>query len=250
MKLTKLVSVLCAAILAMSVLAGCGQSASNEQQNQSQSAESQSETTSRDSSEQEAGQLLSDLTGTYQELFPVLFSEQYDQTWLDDSAAIVGEANAASAVEMLKGSVSGTIWGEDAIQTYGEEGGSFYCGWMGDLAELTIEGEEMMISGADANGKELFSSTYRYSGKAGDLYVFESDDADAGDFKYFAFLPDTPDSTYHIEFRYGSDDTDLGEWMAGAYAYWMAAGIPTEHPQALVQDCIKLFCDENLGQEE
>lgn len=234
----------------MSALAGCGQSASNEQQSQSQSATSQSVSASQDSAEHEAAQLLSDLTGKYQELFPVLFNEQYDQIWLDDSAAIVGEAEAASAVEMLKGSVGGTVWGEDAIQMYGEEGGPFYCGWPGNLAEVTIEGEEMRISGADADGKELFSSTYRYNGMAGDLYVFESDDADAGDFKYFAFLPDTPDSTYHIEFRYGPDDADLGEWMAGTYAYWMAAGIPTDHSQTLVQDCIKLFCDENLAQEE
>lgn len=193
---------------------------------------------------------MSDLTGTYQELSPVLFNEQYDQVWLEDSAAIVGEADAASAVEMLKGSVGGTVWGEDAIQVYGEEGGPFCCGWLDDLAEITIEGEELRISGADADGRELFSDTYHYNGMAGDLYVFESDDADAGDFKYFAFLPDTPDSTYHIEFRYGSDDADLGEWMAGPYAYWMAAGIPIDHSQALIQDCIKLFCDENLAQEE
>lgn len=107
MKLTKLASLICAAVLAMSALAGCGQSASNEQQSQQQSAASQSVAASQDSSEQEAAQLLSDLSGSYQELFPVLFEEQYDQFWIDDSAAIVGETDAASTAEMLKGSVGG-----------------------------------------------------------------------------------------------------------------------------------------------
>ena len=106
----------------------------------------------------------------------------------------------------------------------------------------------MKISGADATGKELFSGTYHYDGMAGDLYVFKSDDASAESFMYFAFLPDTPDSTHHIEFRYGPDNADFGEWMAGEYAYWMAAGIPVDHTRSLVEDCIKLFCDENLAE--
>lgn len=250
MKLTKLASLICAAILAMSALAGCGQSASNEQQSQQQSAASQSVAASQDSSEQEAAQLLSNLSGSYQELFPVLFEGQYDQLWIDDSAAVVGAADAPSTAEMLKGSVGGSIWGNKAIEAYGEEGGPFYCGWLGSLSELTIDGDTMEISGTDAAGKELFSSTYHFRGMAGDLYVFESDDATAGDFAYFAFLPDTPDSTYHIEFRYGSNDADFGEWMAGEYAYWMAAGIPTDYTQALIEDCIKLFCDENLAEAE
>ena len=40
-------------------------------------------------------------------------------------------------------------------------------------------------------------------------YISEADDEDAGDFRYFLHLPDTPASTYHIEFRNGSGEEDL-----------------------------------------
>ena len=248
MKSTKIVSLLLAGALAAGALAGCSQPSSNGAEEQKSSA-SQEQVAQKNTAEQEAEQLLSDLSGSYQELFPVLFDKQYDQLWLDDTASIVGEADAAASAEMLKGSVNGSLWGEEAIDAYGEEGGPFYCGWLEGLAELTIDGDAMEISGKDAAGKELFSSTYHYSGMAGDLYVFESDDDGAATFKYFAFLPDTPESTYHIEFRYGTDDADFGEWMAGDYAYWMAAGFPVDPTQQMVEDCIKLFCDENLAGE-
>lgn len=238
-----------AGALTAGALAGCSQSQpASDSSTQQESSSSQVESAQASGLEAEAEQLLSDLTGSYQELFPVLFEEQYDQLWIDDSAAVVGEADAASTAEMLKGSVGGDIWGEEAIEAYGEEGGPFYCGWLNGLSELTIDGDTMEISGTDAAGKELFSSTYHFSGMAGDLYVFESDDAAADDYAYFAFLPDTPDSTYHIEFRYGSNDADFGEWMEGEYAYWMAAGIPTDYTQTLIEDSIKLFCDENLAE--
>lgn len=238
-----------AGALAAGALAGCSQSQpASDSSTQQESSSSQVESAQASGLEAEAEQLLSDLTGSYQELFPVLFEEQYDQLWINDSAAVVGEADAASTAEMLKGSVGGDIWGEEAIEAYGEEGGPFYCGWLNGLSELTIDGDTMEISGTDAAGKELFSSTYHFSGMAGDLYVFESDDAAADDYAYFAFLPDTPDSTYHIEFRHGSNDADFGEWMEGEYAYWMAAGIPTDYTQTLIEDSIKLFCDENLAE--
>lgn len=249
MKNTKILSLMLAGALAAGALAGCSQSQpASDSSTQQESSSSQVESAQASGLEAEAEQLLSDLTGSYQELFPVLFEEQYDQLWINDSAAVVGEADAASTAEMLKGSVGGDIWGEEAIEAYGEEGGPFYCGWLNGLSELTIDGDTMEISGTDAAGKELFSSTYHFSGMAGDLYVFESDDAAADDYAYFAFLPDTPDSTYHIEFRYGSNDADFGEWMEGEYAYWMAAGIPTDYTQTLIEDCIKLFCDENLAE--
>ena len=37
------------------------------------------------------------------------------------------------------------------------------------------------------------------------LYIYESDDADSGEFTYFCMAPDTMATTWHIEFRYGSD---------------------------------------------
>lgn len=247
MKSTKIVSLLLAGVLTAGALAGCSQPSSSGGEDQ-KSSTTQEQVSQKSSTEQEAEQLLLDLSGSYRELFPILFEGQYDQIWIDDTAAVVGEADAVTSVEALKGSVSGNAWGEEAIATYGEEGGPFYCGWLGGLSELTIDGDMMEISGKDASGQELFSSTYHYSGMAGDLYVFESDNDEASTFKYFAFLPDTPESTYHIEFRYGDADADLGEWMAGDYAYWMAAGIPVDYTQKLVEDCIELFCDENLAE--
>ena len=57
------------------------------------------------------------------------------------------------------------------------------------------------------------------------LYIYESDDADSGEFTYFCIAPDTMKTTWHIEFRYGSDLDALEKYDAGEYAYWLAAGI-------------------------
>lgn len=120
-----------AGALAAGALAGCSQSQpASDSSTQQESSSSQVESAQASGLEAEAEQLLSDLTGSYQELFPVLFEGQYDQLWIDDSAAIVGEADAASTAEMLKGSVGGSIWGEEAIEAYGEEGApSTADGW-------------------------------------------------------------------------------------------------------------------------
>ena len=56
-----------------------------------------------------AEQLLMDLTGSYQELWPVILDSQYDPLWLDDCAALVGEENAQAAYEKLSSMVTGTI---------------------------------------------------------------------------------------------------------------------------------------------
>lgn len=249
MNLKKLISLCLAGALSVSALAGCSQSAQAPSSQPEASSSAQAEQSKSSGIDTEAEQLLADIDGTYRQLFPVIFDEQYDQLWLDDSAAVVGEEKANEAVKTLKGSVSGTLHGQEAIDEYGDEGGAFYCGWLEGVSELIIDSDSSKISGKNESGEELFSHTYHFSKMDGDLFVFESDDANSGDFTYFAFLPDTPDSTYHIEFRYGSDDEGMGEWMAGPYAYWMAAGIPVDYTQSLVKDCIKLFCDENLSGE-
>ena len=67
----------------------------------------------------------------------------------------------------------------------------------------------------DKDGKELFKHTYHYEGmeKTRGLYIYESDDADSGEFTYFCIAPDTMDTTWHIEFRYGSDLDALDSMM-------------------------------------
>ena len=58
------------------------------------------------------------------------------------------------------------------------------------------------------------------------------------------------DTTWHIEFRYGSDLDALGQYDAGDYAYWLAAGISTDYTQEDIENCIQLFCTENLSEAE
>ena len=78
---------------------------------------------------------------------------------------------------------------------------------------------------------------------------FESDDEDSGEYTYFFFRGDTPETTWHTEFRYGSDAKALLFMDTGAYAYWMAAGIPTNYDDDMVKNAIHLFCTENLSEQ-
>ena len=196
-----------------------------------------------------AAQLLNDLTGSYQELWPVILADEYQQTWLDDCTALVGEENAEAAFEKLSSMVTGDVYGEDAVEAYANGGGAYFCGFTNDLATLTFDGETSTISGTDKDGNELFSHTYHYIGMepVHGLYEFESDDADSGEFTYFFLAPDTSAETYHIEFRYGSDADALSQYDAGDYAYWLASGISTDCDQTMIDNCIKLFCTENLA---
>jgi hypothetical protein len=60
--------------------------------------------------------------------------------------------------------------------------------------------------------------------------------------------PDTMETTQLIEFRYGSDLDALGQYDAGDYAYWLASGISVDYTEEDVQNCITLFCTENLSE--
>ena len=52
----------------------------------------------------------------------------------------------------------------------------------------------------------------------------------------------------HIELRYGSDLEALGKYDEGDYAYWLGSGISTDYDQTMVENCIELFCKENLSE--
>ena len=80
-------------------------------------------------------------------------------------------------------------------------------------------------------------------------YLFETADEDAGEFRYFFMMPDTPASTYHLEFRYGSDVDALTEYATGPYAYWLAAGFPVDADEEMIRNVITLFCEENLAED-
>ena len=250
-----------AAVLALSasLLVGCSSgTASSVPVSASSAAEStvssveETASSAVDENEAAAAQLLNDLTGSYQELWPVILADEYQQTWLDDCTALVGEENAEAAFEKLSSMVTGDVYGEDAVEAYANGGGAYFCGFTNDLATLTFDGETSTISGTDKDGNELFSHTYHYIGMepVHGLYEFESDDADSGEFTYFAFAPDTMETTYHLEFRYAEDLDDLQSWYEGNYAYWNAAAIAEDYDQATMENVIELFVTENLSEAE
>ena len=256
MKLRKLLtSLFLAANLSNSLFTCCGNtSSSTSETKQTESSVTDEQTTSvqkesgTDENQKAADQLLSDLKGTYQELWPVILADEYDQLWLDDSASIVGEDNAQAAVEKMSSMVTGTVTGEEAVETYKDRNMAYDCEFLQNIDRFTFDGTT--ISGVDENGNDIFSHSYHYVGmeETRGLYIYESDDADSGEFTYFCIAPDTMKTTWHIEFRYGSDLDALEKYDAGEYAYWLAAGISVDYTQADVENCIQLFCKENLSE--
>ena len=253
----KVLGTVAALALSASLLVGCGSAASSTAastassaaESVASSAVSEAASTAVDENEAAAAQLMQDLTGSYQELWPVILADEYEQTWLDDCTALVGEDNAEAAFEKLSSMVTGEVYGEDAVKAYANGGGAYFCGFTQGLVTLNVDGATSTISGTDKDGNELFSHTYHYIGMEPirGLYEFESDDADSGEFTYFYFAPDTSAETYHIEFRYGSDADALGQYDAGDYAFWLGSGISTDCDQTMIDNCIELFCTENLA---
>jgi len=198
-----------------------------------------------------AAQLLEDVKGTYEALFPVITAPEYDALWLDPCVAALGEEDGPAAAEMLKSVCNGTIYGQEAIDAYGDgsNGMQFDCLFINGVDQITFDGTT--ISGTLA-GEEVFSHEYAYVGPLTlggmmDGLLYETADPDAGEFRYFFMMPDTPASTYHLEFRYGSDVDALALYAEGPYAYWLAAGFPVDADDAMIENVITLFCEENLA---
>ena len=200
-----------------------------------------------------AEKLLEDVSGTYDALFPVITSPDYDQIWLDSCAAVLGDEAAPAAAEALKAACNGTIYGQEAIDAYGDgsNGAQFDCLFINGPAQIVFEDQK--ISGLDETGAMVFSHEYSFvepASIAGMMngYLYRTEDADAGEFEYFFLLPDTPDTTFHTEFRYGSDPEALMLYNDGPYAYWLAAGILADRDEQMVRNVIDLFCTENLAE--
>ena len=181
----------------------------------------------------------------------MIVREEYRQTWFDPCAAVLGEETAPAMVEGLQAACSGTVYGQEAIDAFGDgsDGAQFDCLFIGGVSAITFDGS--MISGTDENGETVFSHEYTWAGKlslAGMMegILYETADEDAGEFKYFFLMPDTPATTYHLEFRYGSGIDDLAKYNEGPYAYWLAAGFPVNADEKLIEDVIELFCLENM----
>ena len=196
---------------------------------------------------------LSQIPGTYVELFPELSREAYHDTWLSVVIPLVGEENAEDAISMLLNMCMGSLYGEAAIAKYTDDPDSmqFNCYFLGGVAKMTIEGNT--ISGVDANGNEIFRHEYapiEVENNENGFLFYQTADADAGQFTYFAFSPDTMEDTWHLEFRYAEDLNDLQSWFEGNYAYWNVGAIAEDATEEQVLAAINLFATENLSEEE
>lgn len=241
-------------VMAVSLLTACGSNGSTDSTDTADSTVSVTESaaaseTASDENAQAAEKLLADLKGSYRELWPVILADDYKQLWLDDSAKLVGEENAEGAFEKMSSMVTGTVIGKEAVEKYADGGMAYCCEFMQNVDEFTFDGSNT-ISGKDADGNELFKHTYHYIGMEDirGLYIYESDDADSGEFTYFCMAPDTMATTWHIEFRYGSDLDALRKYDSGNYAYWLASGISVDCTESDISSCIDLFCTENLSE--
>ncbi len=199
--------------------------------------------------------LLEAVKGTYEPLFPVITDPKYDEIWLAPCVEALGEEAAPAVAEMLKAACNGTIYGQAAVDAFGDgsEGAQFDCLFINGVSSITFDGA--VISGTDEAGNPVFSHTYAYVGPLSlggmmDGSLYETADADAGEFRYFFLMPDTPDTTFHLEFRYGSNMDDLTKYNEGPYAYWLAAGFPVDADEAMIRNVITLFCEENLAEAE
>lgn len=187
----KFLTLLLASAMAASLLVGCGttdrdkgqneQNTQNTQSTELASEEGTSESESQTDDDQAAAeQLLVDLTGSYQELWSVILDEKYQDLWLDNCKALVGEDNAQAAYDKLASMVSGEIYGEEAVKAYADGGGAYDCHFTQGVVTLEFDGATSTIKGYDA--------------------------------------------------------------------YWLGSGISTAYDQTMIENCIKLFCEENLSE--
>ena len=185
---------------------------------------------------------LSQIPGTYVELFPELSKEEYHDTWLSVVTPLVGEENAEDAISMLLNMCMGSLYGEEAIAKYTDDPDSmqFNCYFLGGVAKMTIEGNTIF--------RHEYAPIEVENNENGFLF-YQSQDAESGQFTYFAFSPDTMADTYHLEFRYAEDTADLMSWFEGAYAYWNVGAIAEDYTEEEITGAITLFGTENLSGE-
>ena len=171
MKNKKVMSLyLAVSVLTALVVSGCSNTADSEKAEQKNSTDvsveentenvdeasaeesSESEETSEDK-EAEAQQLLMDLTGSYEELWPVILADEYQEQWVSDCAELVGKENAQASYEKLISMVTGTIYGEEAAKAYADGSGVYDCDFLQGVAELEFDGDTSEIRGYDKDGK-------------------------------------------------------------------------------------------------
>lgn len=202
-------------------------------------------------------ELQNKLTGTYVELFSEqgTLAAKWDSLWIAECAKYVGEENADSSAKMLKYSMLGTLTGAEATAKFGDGSTGFApdiqfsCHFLNSVARFVFDG--CTIKGLASDSTEIFSHKYVKIGYNAErkFHIYKSTDDNEDEFKYFFICPDNPKDTYHIEFRYGSDENELPDFFTGKYAYWMAAGV-LENNDKQCEESIKLFVKENLEPQE
>ncbi len=208
----------------------------------------------------ETDERLEALQGSYIELFPEFAKEEFHDYWIECISSYVDDPETAEMYyQMLVGSCMGSLKGQEAVDAYTADPDSivFDCFFSDGVVKIVIEGD--VISGYDAAGEMVFSHTYSYSEdipmniggmtyEGMNFHIYKADEENDA-FAYFAFADDTPAETYHLEFRYGPSLENIGAYYEGEYAYWLAAAIPADYAEStLMQDCIKLFVDENMSE--
>ena len=199
-----------------------------------------------------ADDYLASISGTYVELFPELSKEEYRNIWLAATTPLVGEENASDATDMLLGMCMAEPYGPEAAEKYAAdpESMAFNCYFLGGVEKFVMDGHT--ITGLDEQGQTVFSHVYKpldLENENGFIF-YQSEDENSGEFTYFAFSPDTMETTYHLEFRYAEALSDLQSWFEGNYAYWNAAGIAENYDLETMNNVIALFATENLSAEE
>ncbi len=200
---------------------------------------------------------LKNVMGEIQPLFEgTTFDAKYDKYWHDYTAAVIGESAADMGVKMLKESIGATTYGENAGQT-------FCCGFINDVEKITfggIDGTEISFAKKDGT---VIKHTYAFvkdaeaTGTTGEGemkmsgYLYKTEDKDAGEFTYVFMCPDTPETTFHLEFRYGDTEENILKLTDGKYKNWLAAGFPTaalsDPNEELLKRVIALFVWENVA---
>ena len=246
----KIVAVALSALCLLSAV-GCGQQSASPAASASSAASSAVSSVAA-SPVADAEDFLSGIRGTYVELFPEMAKEEYRQIWIDAATPFVGADNVGSTTDMLLGMCMAEPYGEETIEKYTADPDSmaFNCYFLGGVKKFVMDGDT--ITGLDAQGQEVFSHSYKQldDDNGNGTIFYQSEDADSGEFTYFAFAPDTMETTYHLEFRYAEDLDDLQSWYEGNYAYWNAGAIAEDYNQATMKNVIELFATENLSQAE
>ena len=164
---------------------------------------------------------LTGIGGTYVELFPELSKSEYRNIWIDATAPLVGAENAEATTDLLLGMCMAEPYGPEAAEKYEADPDSmaFNCYFLGGIDKFVMDGHT--ITGLDEQGQEVFSHTYQLLDEENEngFIFYQSEDENSGEFTYFAFSPDTMETTYHLEFRYAEDLSDLQSWFEGNYAY-------------------------------